>query len=152
MKYVHFHIQMPSEGKKKHSQITKFIHPIANLPLASRHRVSQILFHPTQAFVAIQSHDRSVEVFRIRTEEEIKRKQARRRKRAQEKQKQGKTEEAKSGDDETETALVDMFTPYLVVRASGKIRSLHYGPDDKATKPGIQVSKTSGFINRLNII
>jgi len=142
---------MPSEDKKN-SQITKFIHPITNLPLASRHRVSQILFHPTQAFVAIQSHDRSVEVFRIRTEEEIRKKQARRKKRAQGKQNQGKTEEAKSEDDETGTALVDMFTPCLVVRASGKIRSFDYGPDDKATKPGFQVSKISRSINRLNIV
>jgi len=61
-------------------------------------------------------------------------------------------EEAKSGDDETETALVDMFTPYLVVRASGKIRSFHYGLDDRATKPGFQVSRTSRFINQLNIV
>jgi len=90
-----------------------------------------------------------VEVFRIRTEEEIKRKQARRKKRAQ---KQGKTEEAKYEDDETETALVDMFTPYLVVRASGKIRSFDYGLDDKTTKPGFQVSRVSEFINRLNIV
>lgn len=113
---------------------------MASLPLASRHRVSQISFHPTQAYVAVQSHDRSVEIFRIRTEEEIRKKQARRKKRAQGKKKQGNAIEGKPDDGDPEITLVDMFTPHLVVRASGKIRSFDYGTDDKAAKIGIQVS------------
>lgn len=88
----------------------------------------------------MQSHDRSVEVFRIRTEEEIRKKQARRRKRAQEKKKQGKVAEERQEEDDSQIALVDMFTPHLVVRASGKIRSFDYGVGEKTTKPGIQVN------------
>jgi U3 small nucleolar RNA-associated protein 12 len=123
----------------------KFIHPVANLPLASRHRVSRISFHPTQSYVAVQSHDRSVEIFRIRTEEEVRKKQARRKKRAQEKKKQGKAVEEKPDDDDSEIALVDMFTPHLVLRTSGKIKSFDYGTDEKAAKPDIQVSSWSYF-------
>ncbi|XP_006460011.1 hypothetical protein AGABI2DRAFT_202593 [Agaricus bisporus var. bisporus H97] len=120
-------------------EVVKFIHAIASLPLASRHRVSQISFHPTQAYVSILSHDRSVEVFRIRTEEEIRKKMARRKKRAQEKKKLGKLTEEKEEEGDPEITLVDMFTPHLVVRASGKIRSFDYGADEKTVKAEFQL-------------
>lgn len=128
------------------------IHPVADLPLSSRHRVAQLSFHPTQAYLAVQSHDRSVEIFRIRTEEEVKKKQIRRKKRAKEKKdrksakgvgtiKEDEPEGHEVADDSADIKLVDLFTPYLVVRASGKIRSFDFGPDDVGSKGGIQVSK-----------
>ncbi|KAJ7507698.1 WD-repeat-containing protein [Mycena galericulata] len=136
-----------AEGLKETEtgEITKMIHAIANLPLSSRHRVSQITFHPTQPYLAVQSHDRSVELFRIRTEEEVRKKQARRRKRAKEKKKEskgkGKADEDENMDDEIheEIEIVDLFTPYLVVRASGKIRSFSFGPDEASPKAGVQL-------------
>jgi len=125
------------------------IHPVTSLPLSSRHRVSQILFHPSQPYLAVQSHDRSIEVFRIRTEEEIRKKQARRKKRAKEKGKSKK--KGKDIDDAVEDAVedamdvdqeinvIDLFTPYLVVRASAKVRSFDFGSKEAVSKPGVQV-------------
>jgi U3 small nucleolar RNA-associated protein 12 len=125
------------------------IHPVTSLPLSSRHRVSQILFHPSQPYLAVQSHDRSIEVFRIRTEEEIRKKQARRKKRAKEKGKSKK--KGKDVDDAVEDAVedamdvdqeinvIDLFTPYLVVRASAKVRSFDFGSKEAVSKPGVQV-------------
>ncbi|KAJ7904416.1 WD-repeat-containing protein [Mycena olivaceomarginata] len=136
-----------AEGLKETEtgEIMKMIHSVANLPLSSNHRVSQITFHPTQPYLAVQSHDRSVEIFRIRTEEEVRKKQARRRKRAKEKKKESKGK-GKAGEDENiddendeEIQLVDLFTPYLVVRGSGKIRSFCFGPDDASTKGAVQL-------------
>lgn len=125
------------------------IHPISSLPLSSRHRVSQILFHPTQPYLAVQSHDRSVEIFRIRTEEEVQKKQLRRKKRSKEKKQQEATagkgrkieaeNEEQDMDEDLEVKLIDRFTPYLVVRASGKIRSFDFGPGDANAKGGTQV-------------
>lgn len=124
------------------------IHPLSDLPLSSRHRVSQIQFHPSLPYLAVQSHDRSVEIFRVRGEEEVRKKQARREKRMREKQekepKQGKEKVAGSHQgqenaEENGLALVDLFTPYLVVRASGKIRSFDFGPDD--AKGNVQVGE-----------
>ena len=99
--------------------------------------MSQVTFHPTQPFLAVQSHDRSVEIFRIRTEEEVLKKQARRRKRAKEKE---RDREAGTGKDVTkndanpevdpEVKLVDLFTPHIIVRGSGKIRSFAFGGND----------------------
>ena len=113
--------------------------PITTLPLSSRNRVSQITFHRTQPYLAVQSHDRSVEIFRIRTEEEVRKKLARRKRRAREKK--GKEAEPDGNDAETEVQLVDLFTPYLVVRATGKIRSFDFGSDDTGHKGGTQVGR-----------
>ena len=115
------------------------VHPLASLPIASRHKVSQITFHPSHPFLAIQSHDRSVEIFRIRTEEEVRKKQARRLKRAKEKK---GTNKSKAGDQNGENAdgeiqgllkevqLIDLYTPYTIVRAAGKVRSFDFVRED----------------------
>lgn len=126
-------------------QIPKAIVPAATLPLSSQHRVSQISFHPSQPYVAVQSHDRSVEIFRIRTEDEIRKKQARRKKRAKEKKEKSKGKGMKEDeadpleDEEGKVDLVDLFTPYLVVRATGKIRSFGFESEEATSKGGTQV-------------
>ncbi|KAG5343044.1 hypothetical protein C0989_000034 [Termitomyces sp. Mn162] len=122
-------------------EVSRIIHPLSFLPLASRHRVSQVTFHPSQPFLAVQSHDRSVEIFRIRSEEEVRKKQARRKKREREKklkvkvksQDESELDEVSQNDEDIK--LVDLFTPYLVVRASGKIRSFDFGGDVTLNRP-----------------
>ncbi|KAF7301359.1 WD-REPEATS-REGION domain-containing protein [Mycena indigotica] len=120
-------------------EIAKMIHPLATLPLSSNHRVSQVTFHPTSPYLAVQSHDRSVEIFRIRTEEEVQKKKARRRKRAKEKKKEKGIEEDDEDMEGDDIQLVDLFTPHLVVRASGKVRSFAFGPDDTGSKGSLQL-------------
>lgn len=129
------------------------IHPLATLPLAARNRVSQITFHPTESYLAVQSHDRSVEIFRVRSEEEVLKKQARRKKREKEKNKdkKGKEKEEEFGPQdgsnldaqevEKSVNLEDLFTPYLVVRGSGKIRSFSFAGEETNSKGEIQVRK-----------
>ncbi|KAF8826648.1 hypothetical protein HHX47_DHR5000056 [Lentinula edodes] len=120
-------------------EINKIILPIATLPLSSRHRVSQISFHPTQPFLAVQSHDRSVELFRIRTEEEVQKKQLRRKKRAKEKKDKQQSNSEKADNEkleDDEITLVSLFTPHVIVRASKKIRSFDFGV---SLKDGLQI-------------
>ncbi|KAF9055211.1 WD40 repeat-like protein [Hymenopellis radicata] len=119
-------------------EVSKLITPFSDLPLSSTQRVAQISFHPTESYVAIQSHDRSVEVFRIRTEEEVLKKQARRKKRAKEKKdKAGK--EAPVDEEDSEVKLVDLFTPHVVIRANAKIRSFDFAVDSTSAKGGVQI-------------
>ena len=74
-------------------------------------------------------------MFRIRTEDEIRKKQARRRKREREKKKEKETvtgaESNEIADEDDvkldDVALTDLFTPHLVVRANAKIRSFDFG-------------------------
>lgn len=122
-------------------QLSKVIHPISTLPLASAHRVSQIAFHPILPYLFVQSHDRSVEVFRVRTDDEIRKKHARRKKRAEAKAATSNSEKVndvpdKSDDEKVE--LGDLLTPYLIVRATGKIKSFALAEETR-TKSATQV-------------
>lgn len=77
----------------------------------------------------------------MRTEDEVKKKQARRQKREKEKGKkkgEEETDEVHDGE-EKGVELVDLFTPYLVVRASGKIRSFSFVDEERGPKGGVQV-------------
>ncbi|TFY83811.1 hypothetical protein EWM64_g192 [Hericium alpestre] len=108
-------------------EVVKVIHPITTLPLSSQHKVSQITFHPTLP-------------------RRVRKKQARRRKRAQEKKKSkgGKdkgqvNESADEAEKDGEIDLADLFTPYLVVRASGKVRSFAFAGEETTVKGGTQL-------------
>lgn len=127
---------------------------VTTLPLSTRHRISQISFHPSRALLAVQSHDKAIDVFRIRTEDEIRKKQARRRKRERERAKAKGDEKAGNSDkkgkekatadesmnvEDDEIPLADLFTPYLLIRASGKIRSFAFSTEEHDPKGGSQV-------------
>jgi U3 small nucleolar RNA-associated protein 12 len=122
--------------------VVKFITPVDTLPLATRHRVAQVTFHPSLPYIAVQSHERSVEIFRIRTEEEAQKKQLRRQRRAKEKSKQKGEKDGKANDEEVDVEksieFSDLFTPHLVLRASGKIRSFDL-PTQDTSKSGFTV-------------
>ena len=79
---------------------------------------------------------------RIRTEEEIKKKMARRKKRAKEKrEKDGskKTELVEASEETDKISFIDRFTPHVVVRATGKIRSFDLSAEGPTTKAAAQV-------------
>jgi U3 small nucleolar RNA-associated protein 12 len=120
-------------------KLSRAIVPLAaNLPLATAshsQRVSQIKFHPTMPYLAMQTGEKTVEVLRVRTEEEIKKKAIRRRKREREKKKE-KGEPVADGGEGEEKAIEwrDRLTSWIVVRAGGKIRSFDWAPEPKASK------------------
>jgi U3 small nucleolar RNA-associated protein 12 len=138
-KYLAFALQLPHA-----------ILPAASLPLSTQHRVHQISHHPLLPYLAIQSHDRSVEVFRIRTEEEVRKKQARRKKRAKEKGKTVDEEKDDAGGDVV--LLADLFTPYLIVRATGKIRSFCFPEERVEAKGGALVSACASYSAQISRI
>ncbi|KAI0269170.1 WD-repeat-containing protein [Gloeopeniophorella convolvens] len=122
-------------------ELSKVIHPLSTLPLSSHHRVSGIAFHPILPYLFVQSHDRSVEVFRIRSDEEIRKKHARRKKRANEKAVKGKGDkihDVVDGDNPDKVELEDLFKPHVIVRATGKIRSFSF-PTEVPSKSAAQV-------------
>ncbi|KAL1919761.1 uncharacterized protein VTP21DRAFT_1692 [Calcarisporiella thermophila] len=116
----------------------------------SKERVSEIRFHSSQKFLGVQVADRSVEIFRIRTEEEIRKKMARRKKRQREKaQKKGKSDKEKEeenmqvdGEEGDENiAASDEIAPYQIIRTPAKVRSFDFAP--------VQEGERSGFIKVL---
>lgn len=98
--------------------------PLATLSHAQR--IAQVAYHPTENILAVQTTERTIEVLRIRTEEEIKKKAARRRKREKEKkEKKGLA----NGDEEvvSEPTWKDRLASWVTIRASSKIRSIDFG-------------------------
>jgi U3 small nucleolar RNA-associated protein 12 len=83
-----------------------------------------------------------VEVFRVRTDEEIRKKHARRKKRADAKAAIGKAENVNAAADNgpiEKVELADLFVPYLVVRTTGKIKSFAF-PEEARPKDAFQAS------------
>lgn len=143
-------------------KLKRAIKPIAalNLPHTSHtHNISQITLHPTLPVLAIHSGEKAIDVFRLRTEEELKKKLARRRKREREKKdKAGKgkgkaVEEGEQEDDEEIAASAngevewrDRLAIWSVVRTGGKVKSFSFAPETLKTKGEVQVSLTYSLL------
>lgn len=86
-----------------------------------------------------------MEIFRIRTEEEIYKKQLRKKKRAKEKIKEDGDQvvDATTIEEGTITTsdITDRFTPYLIIRGSGKIRSFDFASTEVGRKGSVHVSR-----------
>lgn len=96
----------------------------------SKARCNDIAFHPSAAIFYLQNSDRTVEVFRIRSDDEVKRGASRRTKRLKEKGYE---------DDEIAQQLRDghvgmMITPLTTVRTAAKVSACTWGAPDAALK------------------
>ncbi|KAK6582292.1 hypothetical protein PZA11_004700 [Diplocarpon coronariae] len=97
----------------------------------SKDKALEVSFHPRQDYFAVHGSEKAVEIWRMRSEVEVKKVLARKRKRRREKLaiSGGKAE----GDDAADEAgdistaeINDIFVPYIVVRTGGKVRSLDW--------------------------
>lgn len=104
-------------------------------------RTVEISFHPKQDFFAVHGIEKSVEIWRIRSDAEIKKALARKRRRRRErlaaaakdgkdKTKNGDTEMIDDEDESTiDTAQADVgeiFVQHVIVRTAGKVRSVDW--------------------------
>jgi U3 small nucleolar RNA-associated protein 12 len=123
-------------------KLVRGITPLAaSLPLATishAQRISQVKFHPSMPYLAVQTGEKTVEVLRLRTAEEIKKKMIRRKKREREKKKEkgeADAEVAEKGDVEDKVPeWKDRLASWIVVRAGGKIRSFDWAPEKSSKK------------------
>ena len=107
----------------------------------SKERVVQLLCHPSLPYFACQSADKTIELFKIRDEAELKKKLQRRKKRAKEK-KAGAGASTADGDvgaaaesmeKEPELSLADEFQAVRILRLHSRIRSFDFSPSSAAT-------------------
>lgn len=109
--------------------LQKAINVYGQIPRQSRDRIVTIQFHPSGKFVGVQANDKSVEVYKLRDHESIRKKIQRRKKRAREK---GKDEAEISNEIEAE----DEFTSECLVRTPAKVRSFDFAPAADVEKAG----------------
>ncbi|TPX36245.1 hypothetical protein SmJEL517_g01588 [Synchytrium microbalum] len=129
------------DGMDVDRPMKKALNMRGSLPRQSKERVVNIHFHPSGRFLGIQGNDKLIEIFKIRSDEEVKRKQLRRAKRQREKQQRSKLPSdppsvAEETDDEATNQLIpisDICTSLVNIRASARIRSFDFSP--KTAKP-----------------
>ncbi|POR30842.1 U3 small nucleolar RNA-associated protein 12 [Tolypocladium paradoxum] len=114
------------------SPTTQYLSDRGTLHRQSNDRATEVVFHPQRDFFAVHGAEKGVDVWRIRSEAEIKKSLARKRRRRREKQKDGKQpdEEMTNADENTEDVskadISDVFVQYVIVRTGGKVRSVDW--------------------------
>lgn len=94
-------------------------------------RVLEISFHPRLDYFAVHGSEKSVEIWRIRSAEEVKKSLARKRRRRREKHaataENGVAADTTMTEDVEEVAdISDVFVSHVVVRTGGKVRSANW--------------------------
>ncbi|KAK9480728.1 WD40-repeat-containing domain protein [Lipomyces japonicus] len=97
----------------------------------SKDRAATVAFHPVAPFFACHGTDRSVEVWRIRNDNEIKRSVNRKRRRRREKFQAGTNEQDEATidlqlADIREDDVNEIYVPFTIVRTSAKVRSIDW--------------------------
>lgn len=118
--------------------------PLCKLPLAnSTHAITQIQFHPHQPLIMLQTSDRATTILRLRTEEEVAAKRARRKKRDKEKGKKkgqagegGDIEALVEGEGDGPVKWEDRVVEWCILRANAKVRSFAVSPEDIGSGTG----------------
>ncbi|KAL8948815.1 MAG: hypothetical protein Q9222_005032 [Ikaeria aurantiellina] len=98
-------------------------------------RTTEVKFHPRGRYLVAHGSEKAIEVWRIRSESEVQKTLTRKRKRRREKALAAQSETSKDvsldGDDAIETIaaadITDVVVPYVIVRTSGRVRSVDWG-------------------------
>lgn len=115
----------------------RYLHDRGSLQRQIKDRALEVSFHPRQDYFAVHGAAKAVEIWRIRSEDEVKRSLARKRKRRREKQaSEGQVVDAdldEKAEDVSKAETSDFFVPHVTVRTGGKVRSIDWirGKDSK---------------------
>ncbi|PSR88958.1 WD domain-containing protein [Coniella lustricola] len=118
------------------SHATHFLQDRGTLHRHGKDRALEVSFHPRRDYFAVHGVDKAVEVWRIRSDAEVKKSLARKRRRRREKASSKKTKvdgdvdmvdaEELDDDDNIQPDISDVFAQYLVLRTAGKVRSVDW--------------------------
>ncbi|KAL7749168.1 beta transducin [Sorochytrium milnesiophthora] len=97
------------------------------LPRQSNERVVGLHFHPHGRYFAAQAADKHVELYRIRTADELKKKLSRRKKRLREKG-QEQTAEQEQDQEQPAITVADEINSFAIVHTLAKVRSFDFTP------------------------
>jgi U3 small nucleolar RNA-associated protein 12 len=112
----------------------KILSDRGNLYRQGKDRTIGILFHPRSDYVAVYGPEKSLEIFRIRSESEVQKSLARKRRRKRERAGNANAEEVDVPESAAEAALTDIFVSHSLLRTGGKVRSV-----DWVGKKGLQL-------------
>lgn len=130
-----------SGGKIQEPQTSsaKFLADHGQIDLIGGRRVSQIGYKAVSVtqdsrFIGVSASDKSVELFRIRSQDDIRKKMARRRRRAKEKAEKKGVVSSKEIEEDAEPTWQDRLEAYTIIRPGrGKIKSFAFAESDQAS-------------------
>ena len=141
------------------SQAVKFLHDRGTLHRQSKERAVEVSFHPRRDYFAVHGVEKSVEIWRIRTESEIKKAIARKRKRRREKVAKDKKvggdldmEDEDKGDDVASADISDVFVQHAIVRTTGKVRSVDWATSQGKKDLQLLVGCTNNLLEMYSIV
>nr|ODO01220.1 U3 small nucleolar RNA-associated protein 12 [Cryptococcus depauperatus CBS 7855] len=127
--------------ENERGELPSVVQPLCALPLPSlAYPVSQISWHPTLPLLTLQTSERGVIVLRLRTEEELSAKRARRKKREREKKRKsdhkGKEDNKHAEVDEEPIEWKDRMAVWCAVRTNAKVKSFAFADENASSIKG----------------
>ena len=120
-------------GSQDMVEDSKLLNQRGMIMRVNRDKPLSLKFHPSAGFLAVHSSNRNIEVFRIKTAEEVKKFLSRKRKRKSKKETNGEDHE-----DLDEQSISNQVVAYITIRATAKVRSLDW--DSAVSSTSVQVS------------
>ena len=123
---------LASSARRVEVATAHFLQDRGTLHRQGKDRATEVIFHPRRDYFAVHGAEKATEIWRMRSEAEIKKGLARKRRRRREKQKDGKQDDEPmaDGDDNTDDVskadISDIFVLYVTVRTGGKVRSVDW--------------------------
>lgn len=132
----------------------RFLHERGTIQRQGRDRTTGVLFHPTKDYFAVHGADKAVELFRIKSQDEVDDALKRRKKRQAQKEKF--TAQDNGNDDVTTNALTattsDYFAPYEIIRTGGKVRSIDWTTRSGSRFVEIMVTTTNNQAELFRVV
>ena len=119
-------------------------------------RTIDVHFHPKRDIVAIHGSDKSVELWRIRSEAEVRKAVSRKRKRKREKAAEDgamvdEDEENEKDVTISNAPITDVIVPYVIVRTGGKVRSMDWAGGKSGKSVSILVSTSNNQLELFEV-
>lgn len=117
---------------------------------AGKDRTTAVLFHPKRDIVALHGSEKSVELWRIRSEDEVRKSITRKRKRKREKL--GEDAEMDESPDATEMPVTEVFVQYVIVRTGGRVRSIDWAGGKSTKSLSLLVAGTNNQLEMYDVV
>ncbi|KAH6854616.1 WD40-repeat-containing domain protein [Chaetomium sp. MPI-CAGE-AT-0009] len=142
------------------SQSINFLRDRGTLHRNSKERAVEVIFHPRRDYFAVHGVEKSVEIWRIRNEAEIKKSLARKKKRRREKLAKDKKADGDQemddaedkADDITEADISDVVVQHVIVRTTGKVRSVDWAANQGNKDLQLLVGSTNNLLELYTIV
>lgn len=139
------------------SQSVNFLHDRGTLHRSSKERAVEVIFHPRRDYFAVHGVEKNVEIWRIRTESEVKKSLARKKKRRKEKLAKDKKGadvdmEDEGADDINKAEISDVFAQHVIVRTTGKVRSVDWAIQQGSKDLQLLVGSTNNLLELYTIV